>query len=265
MPRYGEPLWRIDDLAEYLAISAGEVQELVDSFGIPHLKIGEHLRFRKAEIDLWLDSLKSSHLGKVAAPQPNLSRRISSAESRTTNARNSRPYESSNPQWCQPTSPPYPRIEEPKKMPMPHLEVRVSEYRHLQDRLGELGELNGFRVTVDQPLPGEETPIEAVLERDAWKLACLIVLSLTINKDILKIKRCLCSGFDEAAIVLTSRRHVQQAEPLINQELTKEELARVHLLSPDALASYIEGIKTLVYETIGDIILRERMASVRDS
>ena len=106
---------------------------------------------------------------------------------------------------------------------------------------------------MDQPIPEEETPIEVALERDAWKLACLILLSLPVDKDIVKVKRCLRSGFDEAAIVFASRKHAQQAEPLIAQELTKEDLVRVHLLAPDELSRYIEGIKTLVYETTSSV------------
>lgn len=68
MPKLEESLWRIEDLAEYLAISEREVRELVDLIRIPHLKISKHLRFRKADIDRWLDSLKSPSLGQASAP-----------------------------------------------------------------------------------------------------------------------------------------------------------------------------------------------------
>jgi excisionase family DNA binding protein len=245
MAKHEESLWRIEDLAEYLAMSAGEVQELVDVIGIPHLKIGKHLRFRKTDIDRWLDSLRSPSLRQASAPPAGPL--ISLSESRKGDSRNTRPYDSSKP--TQLHQPPFPtQIKASQEIPAPNLDVRVSEYRHLQERLGELGEINGFRVTLDQSIPEEETPIEAVLERDAWKLACLILLSLPVNKDILRIRRCLCSGFDEAAIVFTSRRHVQQAEPLITQQLTKEDLVRVHLLASDELSSYVEGIITFVSE-----------------
>lgn len=247
MPKHGESLWRIEDLAEYLALSEEEVQKLVDSIGIPHLKISKHLRFRKGDIDRWLDSLKSPSLGKASASMTSLAeheRRRS--DFRKDPSCDPKPIQ----QWCQPASLPPSQGEAPQKTPTPNLDVRVSEYRHLQERLRELGEINGFRVTLDQLIPEEETPIEVVLERDAWKLACLILLNLPGNKDILKIKRCLMgSGFDEAAIVFASRRHAQQAEPLIAEELTKEDLVRLHLLAPDELSRYIEGIKTLVYET----------------
>ena len=184
----------------------------------------------------------------------------------------------------------------PQKTTTPYPDVIVSEYRDLQGYLGALREINGFRVTLDQPTPEEETPIEAVLERDAWKLACLILLSLPVDKDVLKIKRCLSSGFDEVAIVFASRKHAQQGEPSITQKLTKEELVRAHLLTPNELSSYIEGITTLACEEtnfvrgykvrvryyrtnpadqerrkraltkiIAENILRQRMAAMRDS
>lgn len=298
MPKRGESLWRIEDLAEYLAISEEEIQELVDSMGIPHLKISKHLRFRKGDIDRWLDSLKSPSLGKASASTSGPTTFHAEYERRKSDFQKDPSYDPKPiQQWCQPTSLPPSQIEAPQKTPTPNLDVRVSEYRHLQERLGELGEINGFRVTLDQLIPGEDTPIEVVLERDAWRLACLILLNLPANKDILKVKRCLMgSGFDEAAIVFASRKHAQQAEPLIAEELTKEDLVRVHLLAPDELSRYIEGIKTLVYETtsfvngykvraryyrtnpagqerrnkalvkiVAESILRQRIAAMRDS
>lgn len=249
MGKCGESLWRIEDLAEYLAISAGEVQELVDLVGIPHLNISKYLRFRKADVDRWLDSLKSPSMRQDSAPA--LDPMVSLAyvercksDSRRPPSYNPKPTQ----QWHQPPYQQPQRIELPQKTTTPYPDVRVSEYRGLQGYLGALGEINGFRVTLDQPIPEEATPIEAALERDAWKLACLILLSLPVDKDVLKIKRCLNSGFDEAAIVFASRKHAQQGEPLIAQNLTKEELVRVHLLAPDELSSYIEGITTLVFE-----------------
>jgi hypothetical protein len=60
------------------------------------------------------------------------------------------------------------RIEVPQKATTSYPDVRVSEYLDLQGYLGALGKINGFRVTLDQPIPEEETPVEAALERDAW-------------------------------------------------------------------------------------------------
>jgi excisionase family DNA binding protein len=297
MGKCGESLWRIEDLAEYLAVSAEEVQQLVDLIGIPHLKISQHLRFRKADIDRWLDSLKSPSMGRGSVPASGPMISLADVERRKSDSREPPPYDPKPTQKCYQL--PYlqpQRIEVPQKTTTSHLNVIAYEHRDLQGHLRELGEINGFRVTLDQPIPEEETPIEVTLERDAWKLAFLILPSLPVDKDVFKIKRCLSSGFDETAIAFVSRKHTQQGEPLITQNLTKEELVRLHLLAPDELSSYIEGITTLVCEKtdlvhgykvrtryyrtnpadqerrkralskiIAESILRQRMAAMRNS
>jgi excisionase family DNA binding protein len=50
-------LWNVEDVAEYLAVPVQSVCEMVSERCIPHLSIGEHLRFRRSDIDRWLDLL----------------------------------------------------------------------------------------------------------------------------------------------------------------------------------------------------------------
>jgi len=51
-------LFSVDTLAEYLGISKQCVRDRVKHKQIPHLKVGKLLKFRKREIDRWLDTLK---------------------------------------------------------------------------------------------------------------------------------------------------------------------------------------------------------------
>ena len=51
-------LWDIEDVATYLGIPLSSVYKMTakrSTNPIPHLKIGGRLRFRKADIDAWLD------------------------------------------------------------------------------------------------------------------------------------------------------------------------------------------------------------------
>lgn len=50
-----ESLLTVKDLAEYLSVKMSWVYEAVRSKGLPYLKLGAHLRFRRSEIDRWLD------------------------------------------------------------------------------------------------------------------------------------------------------------------------------------------------------------------
>jgi excisionase family DNA binding protein len=53
-----QPLWKISDVAQYLGIPLKSVYSMTSpkaAIRIPHIKIAGKVRFRKADIDLWLD------------------------------------------------------------------------------------------------------------------------------------------------------------------------------------------------------------------
>ena len=53
-----ERLWDIEDVASYLGIPLSSVYKMTARRSrnpIPHLKVGGRLRFRKADIDAWLE------------------------------------------------------------------------------------------------------------------------------------------------------------------------------------------------------------------
>jgi len=51
-------LWGIEDVAAYLGVPVGSIYKMTRKRArnpIPHLKIGGRLRFRRGEIERWLD------------------------------------------------------------------------------------------------------------------------------------------------------------------------------------------------------------------
>lgn len=59
-----EPLWGIAEVATYLGVPASSIYKLTSRrarLRIPHLKLGGRLRFRKADVDEWLELWKVSH------------------------------------------------------------------------------------------------------------------------------------------------------------------------------------------------------------
>ena len=53
-----EPLFTVKTLAEYLQVSDQWVYERVHLKEIPYIKVGKFPRFKKSDIDKWLDTLK---------------------------------------------------------------------------------------------------------------------------------------------------------------------------------------------------------------
>lgn len=70
--RAEEPLLTVKTLAKYLQVSEQWVYERVHLKEIPHLKVGKFPRFKRSDIDRWLDTLKipvSNPLSSAIQPQ----------------------------------------------------------------------------------------------------------------------------------------------------------------------------------------------------
>jgi excisionase family DNA binding protein len=61
-----EELVTIDEISKYLGVKKSTLYWKVETRQIPHYKIGNLLRFRKSEIEAWLQSTKS----EPRKPQP---------------------------------------------------------------------------------------------------------------------------------------------------------------------------------------------------
>ncbi len=52
----GDTIFSVETLAKYLQVSKQWVYERVHLKEIPHIKMGKFPRFKKREIDIWLES-----------------------------------------------------------------------------------------------------------------------------------------------------------------------------------------------------------------
>jgi excisionase family DNA binding protein len=66
-------LLTVKTLAKYLAVSDQWVYERVHSREIPFIKVGKFPRFRKSDIDLWLQTLKTSPIHVLSRPSTGIS------------------------------------------------------------------------------------------------------------------------------------------------------------------------------------------------
>lgn len=195
-----EPLWRIEDVAEYLAVPVHDVHKMVAQRSIPHFKIGEYLRFRRSDIDQWLDGLAVRCLDRAPRPvaPPVVSHEVS-IRSHGLPLEVSSPVPSSTPQLRVPSAPHSPQ------QPSDPIQVRAAAAleesglgdQNLQKLVQKLGETNGFRVTVNQQVPEGHTSVDVVLERDGWRLACEISVTSNLEQEIGSIRNYLASGFHE--------------------------------------------------------------------
>jgi excisionase family DNA binding protein len=66
-------LFTVKTLAKYLAVSDQWVYERVHSREIPFIKVGKFPRFRKSDIDRWLETLKTSPIHVLSRPSIGIS------------------------------------------------------------------------------------------------------------------------------------------------------------------------------------------------
>lgn len=61
-----EPLMTADEVATYLRVTAGSVYNWVSKGEIPFVKVGAAVRFRRTELDRWVEE----RAGRVPAEEP---------------------------------------------------------------------------------------------------------------------------------------------------------------------------------------------------
>ncbi len=66
----GNDLFTVETLAKRLSVSKQWVYERVSLKEIPHIKMGHFPRFRKAEIESWLDAQKLPAVQKLSSRKP---------------------------------------------------------------------------------------------------------------------------------------------------------------------------------------------------
>src|SRR5712692_2163443 len=70
----GEAFLTTEEVLEYLQVNLRTIYRLIKAGKIPAVRVGRQWRFRKADIDLWLESQRPSSpdLSELAAPRPTL-------------------------------------------------------------------------------------------------------------------------------------------------------------------------------------------------
>jgi excisionase family DNA binding protein len=255
MRKFADALWTVEDLADYIAVPVRDIHELVAQRCIPHFKIGEHLRFRRSEIDRWLACLAVPCLDSASRPlaRPHVSHKGSTGKrSFPLDVSPSLPPATPQPQVPSAPSLPLPLPDPTKRRPALAAPLGDDddgpEDKYIQKLVQQIGEENGFRVTLNEMVPGGRASVDVALERDGWRLACEISLTSNLEQEIATIRKCLESGFDEVAMVLPNERQARKLESALSEALSPEERAQVRLLRPAELRSYIEEIETVVCE-----------------
>lgn len=56
-------IWTVKDVAEYLELAQITIYKYVSSRKIPFYKVGSNVRFRRDQIDIWLENKRIDEIG----------------------------------------------------------------------------------------------------------------------------------------------------------------------------------------------------------
>ena len=62
-----EQLWNVTDVARFLDVPISAVYKMTSRNTIPYIKLGGRLRFRRADVERWLDVWSVSPLARLEA------------------------------------------------------------------------------------------------------------------------------------------------------------------------------------------------------
>ncbi len=117
------------------------------------------------------------------------------------------------------------------------------KHRYLQSLVKELAEQQGFRATIEAPLPIGIGQVDVLLERDGMQVAVEVSVTTPAEYERINVRKCLNAGYERVALVLAKTRMTQgRYKSAILDDLSEEERARIAFLSPEDVPDYIAAL-----------------------
>jgi hypothetical protein len=138
---------------------------------------------------------------------------------------------SSQPVGPSPTvSPTEPVADEPQQKDM-------REHRYLQTFIKKLAEEYGYRAGIEVPTPDGKGLVDVLLEKEGKRIAIEISVSTNAEWELHNVQKCLAAGYEQIAVCTASQSKLTQIQSLVEANLSRDELSRVHVISPEGVQS----------------------------
>lgn len=140
--------------------------------------------------------------------------------------------------------PPPPLPSRPEVPPAPaerELGKGGQKHRYLQNLVKGLGEQQGFRATVEAPIPGGQ--VDVLLEREGVAVAVEVSVSTPVEWERQNLAKCLGGGFAHVVLVLAkSAKTARTYRERVVEGLGEDERARLSILDPEELPDFIASL-----------------------
>ncbi len=138
-------------------------------------------------------------------------------------------------------------VERPPPPPRPVADRELGKggpkHRYLQSLVKELAEAQGFRATIEAPLPDGTGQVDVLLQRADISVAVEVSVTTPVEVERLNVRKCLAAGYERVALVLVKSARTQaRYRDLIAEGLSDTERTRLTFLLPEAVPDFIAGL-----------------------
>ena len=90
--------------------------------------------------------------------------------------------------------------------------------------------------------------VDVALRKNGCSVACEIVVSSPVDKEVQNLQKCLAAGFSFVAEVSTEKRRLGAVRALAKKQLSEEDFARTAFVSPEELFELLPSLESPVTE-----------------
>jgi hypothetical protein len=122
------------------------------------------------------------------------------------------------------------------------------QHKYIQELIRRWAEAHEWRTTVEERVLDGLGNVDVALRKGGCSVACEIVVSSPVDKEILNLQKCLAAGFSFVAEISTEQRRLGAIRALAKKQLPAEEFARVAFVSPEELFELLPSLESPVKE-----------------
>lgn len=147
------------------------------------------------------------------------------------------------------------RVERRPKPPVPPTEPVESptqptrgrggaQHKYLQELIRRWAEANGWRADIEERILDGLGSVDVGLRKGGQSVACEIGVSTTPEHELQNIQKCLAAGFEQAVVVSSEKRTLNQIKALVAAALPEAQAGKVAYCTPEELFDFLDGIES---------------------
>ena len=115
------------------------------------------------------------------------------------------------------------------------------QHKYLQHLVKQLGEEQGFRATIEQPILDGAGRVDISLVRDNLQIAFQVSVTTTMDWELGGVEKCFAAGFQEVVLIGISERHVKRLSEYIEANLSPEYQSKVRYLTSESIMEFLNS------------------------